>query len=578
MFCDNCGVENRDDANFCHKCSQDFSHIRSAEIPVAVAEAPTVPSSVVDDRELIEKYGRSLGSRYELKEKIARGGMGLLFLAHDRQLGMDVAIKFLLDGLANDISAIMSLKREAKAAMKLAHPNIIRLYNFEETAGAKYLLMEYVEGESLASMASRRPNRCFTEAEVLRYIPQVCEALKYSHAEEVIHRDIKPSNILITSDHRVKLADFGIAFMSETDSSELGGGTPIYMSPEQLFGRPLDGRTDIYSLGITMYEMLAGAPPFRGKEVSLHHLHMIPKPIEGLSIWMNTVVLKCLRKEPEGRWQSAAELKAVLTGQQDIGVPMQGKYLPWWLRNEEDIKVAPAATTASPATDSEADPPQLSRAEVYKMSAPERSARVIDRVSKVEKNAGLGDYAPEREHARMPLGVLAGVIAGLVIAAVERTGRWPMNREALFQLSLLLYGGLIGAVVGIAHKKTLRGMFSFTLGIIGGAAATYMLTSGFDAPTFGPLKSSYREALYGAVIGGFLGIADGIYERSLGYLIGCLLWGAVGGAAGFVVFLGVHQLFAAIWVVPLDWIVLGSALGFFIHLCIGFVERPWKRR
>ncbi len=581
MYCDNCGAENRDDANFCYKCSQSLSHIRTGQGSPDAAEVPVPSSDNADDSDLATRYSRILGKRYDLKEKVAHGGMGVLYRAYDRQLGMDVVVKFLRDRLVNDGAAIESLKREAKAAMKLAHPNIIRLYNFEETPGAKYLFMEFVEGESLASMASRRQDRRFTEAEVLKYIPEVCEALKYAHAEEGIHKDIKPSNILITNDHRVKLAEFGIANIDISQMEEdgrFGGGTLVYMSPEQIFGQPLDGRTDIYSLGITMYEMLSGAPPFRGKDVSLQHLHVNPKPIEGVSLWMNTVVLKCLRKEPDGRWQTAAELKDVLTGKQDIGVSM-GKYLPWWLRNTEDLRLsAPVAPSPPPSARPGVEAPQLSHAEVYKAPVPERSARVVDYVAKIEKTEGLGEHAPEREQARMAVGALAGLIGGLIIAALEKDSRWPLSHNALYQLSLLTYGAFIGAAVGIVYKKRVRGLLSLTLGMLGGAVATLVLNTGFDVSVLGELKAPYREALCVAIIGGFIGIADGIYEMSFKYLLSCILWGAVGGAAGFGVFVGVRRLSALVWSPSLDWIVLGVALGFFIHMAIAFVQRPWKKR
>ena len=265
MYCDNCGIENRNDANFCYKCSRDLSHIpdyRKGAVTVTID--PVGSSAKIDESTTQEQFSRILGGRYALKEMLGRGGMGVVYRAHDQQLGMDIAIKFLLDRFVDDYIAVASLKREAKAAMQLAHPNIIRLYNFEDMPEAKYLLMEFVKGESLASIASRKPERRFSEADVKKYISEVCEALKYAHARNVIHRDIKPSNILVAADGHVKLADFGVAHIIEAAANEafIGGGTPIYMSPEQILEQEVDGRSDIYSLGITIYEMLAGKPPF----------------------------------------------------------------------------------------------------------------------------------------------------------------------------------------------------------------------------------------------------------------------------------------------------------------------------
>jgi serine/threonine protein kinase len=549
-------------------------------------KAEVAVNSARSDEDSAETLSRIISGRYELKEKLGRGGMGVVYRAYDRQLGMDVAIKVLIDRFANDLSAAETLKQEAKAAMRLAHPNIIRLYNFETTPEATYLLMEFVKGESLAAMASKKTGGRFSEQEVIKYISEVCEALKFAHAEHVIHRDIKPSNIIVMPDGRVKLADFGIALVKQNpgDNGEgRFGGTPTYMSPEQVFGRPLDGRSDIYSLGVTMYQMLAGFPPFRGEEVSLQHIHAIPKHIDGVSSWMNSIVMKCLRKEPDGRWRSAAELKDVLTGKMETDVPMQSKYQPWWVARSE-IEASPPATEA--ASEEQAPkkvaPPEQEHLSVYKTPRLPSSS-VHRRVEKIGRYAGLVANAPEYEQARMGFGTLAGIGAGLIISFSGGESPQVSYDSPLFQWSWVLYGGLIGIAIGVAQKRTGKGMLSLSLGVLGGMLAGLLMglfraRTTSEMPVLGILEPSQYGVLGGAVVGAFLGAADGIYERSARYFVRCLLWGGVGGALGGAVLCAVKYLFSAFWSPVLNWIVVGAALGFFINMGVAFAERPETRQ
>ena len=581
MYCDNCGTENRDGAKFCYQCQQSFSHIPAPKKAVAaLATEPISSSPTIDESTTSERFSHILSGRYELKEMLGRGGMGMVYRAYDRQLKMHVAVKFLLDRYIDQFVAIDSLRREARAAMQLAHPNIIRLYNFEDTPDAKYLLMELISGESLASMASRKPNRRFTEIEVVKYISEVCEALKYAHVENVIHRDIKPSNILVTLDGRVKLADFGVAVINETASSSVAGdiaGTPTYMSPEQLLGQALDGRSDIYSLGMTMYEMLAGAPPFRGENVSYQHIYGKPMPIRGVSERMNAVVLKCLRKEREGRWRDAAELKDVLTGKKDIGIAMQGAYRPEWLRVEAEREMGTPVTPSWSCLTSDLRSPHPQRAAVCKTPQPVRSSRVHERVGKIRNHAGLADRTPEREQARMGFGTLAGIAGGIMMAFIGGNPRWSISHDALFQLSWILYGGLIGMAIGIAQRRTAKVLLSSALGIMGGIVAGNLISSVSDIAAFSSLKLPHHAALCGTVFGASLGVSDGIYEKSSGYSFRCFAWGGFGGATAVAGFLVIRYAFSAFWMPLLDWIVLGAALGFFVNMGVSFAEKPWTR-
>ncbi len=572
MYCDTCGEENRIEAKYCHKCGHTLFQ---PGLKNAATEAVST-SSAIDESTRPEELSEILGGRYELKEMLGRGGMGIVYRAYDRQLGMDVAIKFLLDRFVDNFVAIECLKREARAAMKLAHPNIIHLYNFENTADAKYLLMEYVRGESLASIAARRSNRQFSDVEVIRYVSKVCEALKYSHSENVIHRDIKPSNILVTSEGRVKLADFGVAFINEAATSNPGevAGTPTYMSPEQILGQKLDGRSDIYSVGVTMYEMLAGKPPFSGGDVSYQHIHVMPERIRGLSDWMNAVVLKCLRKDPEGRWQDAEELKDVLAGKKEIGINLQGRYQPEWLRVEVQRHMEPPNSPLPDTYCDEIKSPNPARVAVRKTPRPSSAHRLKERVGNIQKHAGLVQHTPEREHARMGLSTVGGIAGGIVIMALERNGHLPIPEGTLAQLSWILYGGLIGLAIGIAQKRTGKSLLSLSLGMMGGLVAAWLLNATGGIPSLGELRPAYFGLLCGTLVGAFLGISDGIYEKSFGYTIRCLLWSGLGGAVAVAFSLAARYLFSAFWSPLFNWMVVGAALGFFINFSVGFAERP----
>jgi hypothetical protein len=440
--------------------------------------------------------------------------------------------------------------------------------------------MEFIRGESLASIASRKPDRRFTESEVIKYVLEVCEALKYAHVENVIHRDIKPSNILVTPEGRVKLADFGVAFINEAATGNMGGeiaGTPTYMSPEQILGQKLDGRSDIYSLGVTMYEMLAGRPPFRGGDVSYQHVHVMPEPVRGVSDWMNAIVLKCLRKEPEGRWHDAEEVKNVVAGKKDIGVAIQGKYQPEWVRVEVERMMGSPKTPPSHSCPEHIESPDRRRAAVCKTPRPLNCSHVRERIDKIERHAGLAEHAPEREQARMRVGALAGIAGGVIILFIGRYARWSLSPGALLQLSWMIYGGLIGVAVGIAQRRKGKGLLSLTLGIMGGLVAGFLLSWMRGVPAFGSLRPAHYSLVCGATIGAFLGMSDGIYERSIGYLVRCFLWGGLGGAIGITVFLATRFAFSSFWSPFLNWIVIGAALGFFINMSVGFAERPWVR-
>jgi serine/threonine-protein kinase len=502
-----------------------------------------------------------------------------VYRAYDKELAMSVAIKFLLSRYTNDFTAIESLKREAKAAMNLSHPNIVRLYNFEDTPQLKYILMEYVEGESLRTAASKRKTHRFTEPEVIRFMGDVCDALAYAHRERIVHRDIKPSNILLTADGRLKLTDFGIALNEKisSDSDDLAG-TPSYMSPEQILGKPLDGRTDIYSLGVTMYEMLAGHAPFRGRDTSFQYVSVIPGPIEGVSDWLNGIILRCLRKEPDGRWINAEELRDVLSGKKEGGLALKAKFQPWWvvaeeLRKSEPPKSKPPAPPP-PQPKAEVKPPEYLRAEVQRTPLPPSTVRVQDRVEKLGKHAGLVEYASEHEQARLAYCTFAGILAGLALFAIEGLSDKLLSQRVLLQLNLMICGASYGIAVGLAHRQVKRGVLSFSFGAFGGFLAGLFVKNDPGAAIPYASQLPANMVLCGSLLGALLGIAEGVYLSSTQYLARCAFWGALGGAAGIAVFLLIRYLFSAFWSPLPNWIILDAAIGFFAIMAIALAKKP----
>jgi eukaryotic-like serine/threonine-protein kinase len=264
---------------------------------------------------------RLYSGRYQVTHLIARGGMALVYRAQDVLLNRPVAIKTLYPELSADPQFVAGFRREAQAAANLSHPNIVPVFDWGEDDGTYFIVMELVDGTSLADML--RGGRTLTASHSATLMAQVAAALGYAHRNGVVHRDVKPGNILIASDGQVKVTDFGIAqAMSVEDQlAEEGSvmGTATYFSPEQAEGAPVDGRSDIYSLGVVLYEMLAGRPPFIGDSpvaVSSQHVHgTVPPPSEfnaGIPTELQAIVMEALAKSPDRRYQSAEDLRSDL--------------------------------------------------------------------------------------------------------------------------------------------------------------------------------------------------------------------------------------------------------------------------
>src|ERR687885_1841955 len=257
--------------------------------------------------------------RYKILRKLGAGGMANVYLAEDQELGRRVAIKILNERHANDEQFVERFRREAKNAAGLSHANIVSIFDRGEAEGTYYIAMEYLDGRSLKEMITKRGPAPINVA--VEYARQILAALRFAHRTGLVHRDIKPHNVLVDSEGRLKVTDFGIARSGTSQMTEEGSiiGTAQYLSPEQAKGAPVDQRSDLYSVGVVLYELLTGVVPFTGDtpvEIAMKHLSAMPEPPSShrgeIPRELDKIVMRALAKDPHERYQTAEEMEGDL--------------------------------------------------------------------------------------------------------------------------------------------------------------------------------------------------------------------------------------------------------------------------
>src|SRR4051812_8717060 len=310
MFCSRCGSEITGKSKFCPSCGLDL---------MATTPVHAIATGVLQELDLVRE---SLAAEYEIIEELGRGGMAMVYRARDRQLEREVAIKVLPFSLAFDAEFVERFQREARTAAQLEHPNIIPIYRVGRSGRVIYFVMKYLRGSSLSSVLGIRKK--LRPPEIRRLLLEAGSALGYAAQRGIVHRDIKPDNIMFDEFGQSLLTDFGIA--KAASGQKLTGtgmsiGTPHYMSPEQARAQPIDGRSDIYSLGIVAYQCLTGTVPYDGEDsFSIGYKHITePIPVPSLVTAderrIFEVIKRMLMKDPFDRYQSCEELIASFQGQ-----------------------------------------------------------------------------------------------------------------------------------------------------------------------------------------------------------------------------------------------------------------------
>src|SRR5487761_1316440 len=362
---------------------------------------------------------RQIG-KYLVKGELGRGGMGAVYLAEQPGLGREVAIKELILSPAADPTALMRFLQEAQVMARTSHPNLVQVHDLEQIGDANYIVLEFVRGRSLRDMVNQGP---VPLPKTFAVMHGVLQALEYAHKHAIVHRDMKPENVLLSDEGNVKVADFGIARLTDDsgprDTATKTGttvGTPQYMSPEQVASSKVDGRSDLYSAGIMFYELVVGQPPFTASEADgpftlmAKHVQAPPMPPSvhrpGLDMRLEEMIMKSLSKRPEERFQTGEEFDATMSRIAD-------RLCPGWPKSLEpgaDLsKMVPAAAAAQAAA-------VASPLAVAAMAAPAVAAPVQAVYNPAPP------LQPVAKKATGCMGIIAGVLAlapGLyVLAAV----------------------------------------------------------------------------------------------------------------------------------------------------------------
>ena len=374
-------------------------------------QAPHPASTTPPGTQTPTAPGERLIGKYRIKGELGRGGMGAVYLAEQPGLGREVAIKELILSPAADPTALMRFLQEAQVMARTSHPNLVQVHDLEQIGDANYIVLEFVRGRSLRDMVNQGP---VPLPQTFAVMHGVLQALDYAHRHGIVHRDMKPENVLLSDEGNVKVADFGIARL--TDDSGPGGtatktgttvGTPQYMSPEQVASSKVDGRSDLYSAGIMFYELVVGQPPFTASEADgpftlmAKHVQAPPKPPSvhkpGLDMRLEEVILKSLSKRPEERFQTGQEFDDAMSRIAD-------RLCPGWQKSLD------------PGADLSKMVPATAAAQAAAMASPVGVPAVAQPAVAVPAQAVYNPAPPVKPVAKKATGCL-GVIAGLIALA-----------------------------------------------------------------------------------------------------------------------------------------------------------------
>jgi serine/threonine-protein kinase len=315
MNCPACSEETTEDSRFCPSCGEALEQLHAT-----VTKAQPKHSAPGAEKSVRFSPGDVLAGRYRIVLRVGKGGMGEVYRANDLELGQAVALKFLPQDIQEDETRLARFRREVRIARQVAHPNVCRVYDIGQVNQQHFLSMEYIDGEDLGSLL-RRIGRLPSD-KAIEIARELCAGLAAAHEKGVLHRDLKPSNVMIDGRGKVRLTDFGIASMTgQIDAAEVRHGTPAFMAPEQWSGKEVSIKSDLYSLGLVLYELFTGKRAFSAdtaKELIRLHRDTIPRNpsslVEDLDPAVERVILRCLEKDPDKRPPSALAVAAALPG------------------------------------------------------------------------------------------------------------------------------------------------------------------------------------------------------------------------------------------------------------------------
>ncbi len=346
--CPSCSKEISIDSEICAGCGARVDGAATRRFDAQ--KTPTQSHPSIDDARFVP--GTILSQRYRIVGLLGKGGMGEVYRADDLKLGQPVALKFLPDHLLSDGAALARFHREVRVARQVSHRNVCRVYDIGETDGRQFLTMEYIKGEELSSLLRRIGILPIDKS--IQLARQICAGLNAAHDAGVLHRDLKPANIMIDGDGNARILDFGLAGLSEElPQSELAAGTPAYMAPEQLEGKEQTAKTDIYSLGLVLYELFTSKKAFEGKTlaelIELRRNNTAPAPlsshVKDLDPVIERVIERCLQTDPALRPASVLQVAAALPGGDPIAAALAAGETP----SPEMVAAAPKQGILSPA-------------------------------------------------------------------------------------------------------------------------------------------------------------------------------------------------------------------------------------